>query len=286
MGNGIDELKKNATYVTSDADQDGIYNACVHYGWIKERYLLALDMDGTLLQSDKTISHNTAASLIEANKRGQSICLCTGRGLAELKDYDGELDFCDYGILLSGCLIYDFKHNKPLEVHSFDTDVFTQMMNIVKKEDVMLYLLDSTHSVASYKDIENMPYYNMAIYQSMFETRAFAVEDIYEYAMNHLLKKLEVFPVSCAVVEDTAIEVTPLGITKGAGLESLSSYLNIPIENTIMMGDSGNDIEAFQSAGKAIAMGNATEEIKKLSTEITLDNDHDGIKVIVEKYLL
>ena len=50
--------------------------------------------------------------------------------------------------------------------------------------------------------------------------------------------------------------------------------------------DSGNDIEAFQSAGKAIAMGNATEEIKNLATEITLDNDHDGIKVIVDKYLL
>ena len=202
-------------------------------------------------------------------------------------------------------MIYDFKNNKPLEVHSFDTDVFTQMMDIVKKEDVMLYLLDSTHSMASYKDIENMPYYNMAIYQPMFESHAKVVEDIYEYAdihkndilkiclynpsvdaMNHLLKKLEVFPVSCAVVEDTAIEVTPLGITKGAGLESLSSYLKIPIENTIMMGDSGNDIEAFQSAGKAIAMGNATEEIKKLSTEITLDNDHDGIKVIVDKYLL
>ena len=61
---------------------------------------------------------------------------------------------------------------------------------------------------------------------------------------------------------------------------------HIPIENTIMMGDSGNDIEAFQSAGKAIAMGNATEEIKNLATEITLDNDHDGIKVIVDKYLL
>lgn len=58
------------------------------------------------------------------------------------------------------------------------------------------------------------------------------------------------------------------------------------IENTIMMGDSGNDIEAFQSAGKAIVMGNATEEIKNLATEITLDNDHDGIKVIVDKYLL
>ena len=58
------------------------------------------------------------------------------------------------------------------------------------------------------------------------------------------------------------------------------------IENTIMMGDSGNDIEAFQSAGKAVAMWNATEEIKNLATEITLDNDHDGIKVIVDKYLL
>ena len=61
MGNGIDELKKKATYVTTDADKDGIYNACLHYGWIKERYLLALDMDGTLLKSDKTISPNTSA---------------------------------------------------------------------------------------------------------------------------------------------------------------------------------------------------------------------------------
>ncbi len=202
-------------------------------------------------------------------------------------------------------MIYDFKNNKPLEVHSFDTDVFTQMMDIVKKEDVMLYLLDSSHSIASQKDIKNMSYYNMAIYQSMFESRAEAVEDIYEYANKHkneilkfclfnpsveatsnLLEKLKSFPVSCAWVEETSIEVTPLGITKGAGLESLSSYLNIPIENTIMMGDSGNDIEAFQSAGKAVAMGNATEEIKNLATEITLDNDHDGIKVIVDKYLL
>ena len=71
MGNGIDELKKKATYVTTDANKDGIYNACLHYGWIKERYLLALDMDGTLLKSDKTISLNTAASLIEANKKGK-----------------------------------------------------------------------------------------------------------------------------------------------------------------------------------------------------------------------
>lgn len=305
MGNGIDELKKKATYVTTDADKDGIYNACVHYGWIKERHLLALDMDGTLLKSDKTISKNTIASLNEASLRGQSICLCTGRGLTEFKDYEGELDFCDYGILLSGCLIYDFKNNKPLEVHSFDTDVFSQIIDVVKKEDVMLYLLDSTHSVASQKDIENMPYYKMAIYQPMFKSHALAVDDIYEYAdihkndilkiclynpsveaTSHLLEKLKPFPVSCAWVEETSLEVTPLGITKGAGLESLSSYLNIPIENTIMMRDSGNDIEAFQSAGKAIAMGNATEEIKNLATEITLDNDHDGIKVIVDKYLL
>ena len=141
--------------------------------------LVAFDMDGTLLKSDKTISPNTSASLNEASNRGQSICLCTGRGLAELKDYEGELDFCDYGILLSECLIYDFKNNQPLEVHSFDTDVFTQMMDIVKKEDVMLYLLDSSHSIASQKDIKNMSYYNMAIYQSMFESRAEAVEDIY-----------------------------------------------------------------------------------------------------------
>ena len=63
-------------------------------------------------------------------------------------------------------------------------------------------------------------------------------------------------------------------------------HLDGDIKDVVVFGDEKNDLSMFISEWASIAMGNATEEIKKLSTEITLDNDHDGIKVIVEKYLL
>ena len=305
MGNGIEALKEKATYVTTEAENDGIYHACVHFGWIKKRRLLALDMDGTLLKSDKTISQATIDSLKQADQRGHKITLCTGRGLPELEDYKAQLSFCDYGILLSGGLIYDFKNQKALNTHCFDADILTQIIDIVKKEDTMIYVLDPCHSTAAHKDVKNMPYFGVGIYQKMFEEHANQVDDIVQYAYahkeevlklclycptiedaQHLAEGLKSLPVSLAIVEESQVEVTPLGVTKGNGLQELSSLTGIPIEDTIMIGDSGNDIEAFQSAGLAVAMGNATEEIKSLASEITLDNDHDGIKKTVEKYLL
>lgn len=305
MGNGIQALKDKADYVTTNAEKDGIYNACLHYGWIKPRRLLALDMDGTLLKSDKTISQNTLNALEEAEERGHKICLCTGRGLPELEDYRDKLTCCDYGILLSGGLIYDFKNNQRLLAHPFDKELCEKIIDLIKDEDVMIYALGVKNSTASRKDIENMPYFKMAIYQKMFEDHANAVEDVVAYAYAHssellkfcvycpsievrdeIKKLIEYLPVSYACVEETSIEISPLGITKGDGIKVLASYLNIPIEDTIMIGDSENDREAFMSAGKSIAMGNAIDSIKEMASEITLDNDHDGIKVIVDKYLL
>ena len=305
MGNGIKALKEKADYVTTDANKDGIYNACLHYGWIMDRHLLALDMDGTLLKSDKTISVETLKALKEAERRKHKICLCTGRGLPELEDYKEELSFCDYGILLSGGLIYDFQNHQPLVVHPFDKELCEEIIDLIKDEDVMIYALGVDESTASRQDIANMPYFKMGIYQKMFEEHAHAVEDViaYSYAhssellkfcvycpsievRNEIKKLIEYLPVSYACVEETSIEISPLGITKGDGIQVLASYLHIPLKDTIMVGDSENDLEALIAAGKSIAMGNATDSIKEIASEITLDNDHDGIKAVVDKYLL
>ena len=112
MGNGIDELKKKATYVTTDADKDGIYNACLHYGWIKERYLLALDMDGTLLNSEKKISNKTVEAINKAIEAGKTVILNTGRCPAELKEYRDVLPRLRYVNCVSGALVYDYEEEK------------------------------------------------------------------------------------------------------------------------------------------------------------------------------
>ena len=72
--------------------------------------LLALDMDGTLLNSKKEITEHTYQALERANEAGCQVCLSTGRGFAELKDYERQMDILSHGILISGGCIYDF-HN-------------------------------------------------------------------------------------------------------------------------------------------------------------------------------
>ena len=73
---------------------------------------------------------------------------------------------------------------------------------------------------------------------------------------------------------------------KSKGIKRMVQHLDGDIKDVVVFGDEKNDLSIFISEWISIAMGNATEEIKKLATEITLDNDHDGIKVIVDKYLL
>ena len=73
---------------------------------------------------------------------------------------------------------------------------------------------------------------------------------------------------------------------KSKGIKRMVEHLDGDIKDVVVFGDEKNDLSIFISEWISIAMGNATEEIKNLATEITLDNDHDGIKVIVDKYLL
>ena len=73
---------------------------------------------------------------------------------------------------------------------------------------------------------------------------------------------------------------------KSKGIKRMVEHLDGDIKDVVVFGDEKNDLSMFIPEWTSIAMGNATEEIKNLATEITLDNDHDGIKVIVDKYLL
>lgn len=76
------------------------------------------------------------------------------------------------------------------------------------------------------------------------------------------------------------------GCDKGVGLEKLCACLNLPMEQTIVVGDADNDLEALKKAGLAVAMANAGEAIKAVADVVVADCDHDGCAEAVERYLL
>jgi hypothetical protein len=81
------------------------------------------------------------------------------------------------------------------------------------------------------------------------------------------------------------IEINHINADKGKAFLYLAEFLNVPLENTVAIGDGSNDYSLLKSAGYAVAMGNAKNDIKKIADVITDDNDNDGVAGFLNKYL-
>ena len=265
------------------------------------RKLLALDMDGTLLNSKKEISLKTRSALKHFHDLGGIIALSTGRGMVELEDYPEEIEeFVDYGILLSGAMIYDFNRKETLFYQNLPEDAGREVVEKILMEDVMIQYMDQDKSVLGRWEFDHMADYHILPYKPMYERVGTLVEDMRQYALDHVgsvgkanfyhrdpearlrsRDRIKDYPVTIAFTEKTSLEVSPLGVSKGKGLEMLCRHLGLDLADTVAVGDSNNDLTVLQTAGMSVAMGNATREILSACDRVVADNDHDGIAELV-----
>ena len=265
--------------------------------------LLAIDMDGTTLNSQKKISPRTKAAIDNLIKRGIYVVVSTGRGLAELSEYRADFKNMPYGILISGGLIYDFINDKPIKLHAVDEKTILQLIDFGLEEKAMIHLHTIRASIARTEDIQNMAAFDMAIYQDMFERVCTRCDDFKNYVHTHPgeVVKLNLYHrdkksrdknfarisklnLSISFAEAQNLEMSPANVTKALGLQELCEILKIDLAETVAIGDADNDKEILQTAGLAIAMGNATDEIKKFADFVTLDNDNDGVAAAIDKF--
>ena len=85
--------------------------------------------------------------------------------------------------------------------------------------------------------------------------------------------------------EETTLEMTAQGVTKGSGLKALADYLHIPMAQTVGIGDSDNDRAMLHDVGLSVAMGNAQADVKAQCDLITEDNDHNGVGEVIRRIL-
>ena len=265
--------------------------------------LLALDMDGTLLNSQKRITQPTIDAINRLLECGVHVVFASGRNLLEMNDIRRVLGKVRYGILISGGLVYDFVEDKALAVHPVQSDFIMQIINAGLDERAMIHLHTIKGSIARQQDIDHMSDFHMGIYQTMFERICEKADDMKKYALEHegeiikvnlyhrstesrqrSVERIKHLPLEPVFAEGSSLEATPRGISKASGLIELCKVLNVPIEETIAIGDAPNDREILQTAGLGIAMGNAEDEIKAIAGFITLDNDHDGIAHAIAKF--
>lgn len=267
--------------------------------------LIAVDMDGTLLNKDFHISKECQSAILKASLLGKHVVISTGRSLTEMKPYLNDLKGIRYLILESGAVVYDLDKNKILFQKTFQKEEVEAIYQVYLKQDMMIHIFTNGYSYALKSHMLEMDKYQMGKYQPTFIQNNSGIEDVESFLNDHIhsiekvnlyhrspkdrestIKTLENLNVSQACVEISSLELSPQGIDKGIGLTYLCQELNIPLHQSIAIGDSHNDFEMMKTAGLAIAMGNAIEEIKEIADIEVLDCDHHGVAEAIERYLI
>ncbi len=269
------------------------------------RKLIAFDMDGTLLNTAKKISDGTAQAIQKASEAGKIVILATGRSRNELTEYESVLGPVRYGILESGGVLYDFKEEKILERSPLTGPEVEAILALSRQEDVMVQTMSGGRMLIQEEDLYRMDHYQLGYFFPLFSTAATRVEDIRAWLMEHRdeVEKINLYHTDTEARERTllrakdlmlekvysevtSIEFSPKGVSKGDALLALCRILDIDPEQTIAVGDADNDLALLKTAGLAIAMGNANENVKRAADVIVADNDHDGCKEAIERFLL
>ena len=267
--------------------------------------LIALDMDGTLLTSDKRISPNTLATLRRCAERGVHVCLSTGRAVVELEDYREEMrGTVSLASLLSGGHLLDLERQQTIAAHPFDPGIALTIAQQGLREHAMVVVLTTSATAAMPQDVARMDELGLGIYQPLYYQHCTLCDDVLSFIAAHEQEICKVnlyhpsqearkrsaaqladLPIQAAYSEAASLECSPQGVSKASGLEALCDHVGIGIEQSIAVGDGFNDVDVLRVAGLSVAMGNAPHEVKALADVVVADNDHDGIVEVVERFL-
>ena len=268
--------------------------------------LLAVDMDGTLLTSDKSIDPASCEALRKATEAGVIVALLTGRDLIELKEYRDDLAGCvRYASLLSGAHLVDLADDSTLSKAAFATDTALAVAHEGQREDAMIVALSTSEVATRRSDVDTIETTGLEAYQQLYYELCTFVDDPCDFiranegdvckisvfcrsraSMERLDERLKALPVTSSFSEAWSIEVSPAGVSKASGLETMADYFGITLDECVMVGDGLNDLEVLKVAGLSVAMGNARSQVKEIADVIVADNDHGGIAEAVERFFL
>lgn len=264
--------------------------------------LIAVDVDGTLVNSKGQITAKTREALIAATKAGHEVMIVSGRATFGLRHQAKTLAFDKYGGVLSsfnGGELFDFKEKKVLASHKMDYDLAKEILEFSKDLDLELMIFDGDKILTDRPDgyyvkreseiidMDIKPIKNLKNGLNFAPNKFLFAQDPdkIDKPAQKLMKK---FGDVTEQVKSSRFyyEVMPKGLSKGASIIEACKIFGIDIKDTIVFGDEMNDISMFEVAGTGVAMGNAVESIKNIADYVTKSNNEDGIAYYLENFVL
>ena len=269
--------------------------------------LIALDMDGTLLTSDKTITPRTIEALKAMHDNGAEIAICTGRVVQGIRRYLPELPFVRYVITSNGASIYDLQEQKNIYENLIPVEKALKVLNSYKTSGGLLEVYADNVSYMNMTDYADLPgrYGVNHRVNTYLREKNEPVESVLELIRSHyngvekfnlshfpaisysrIWNKLNVIGGLQLTYSDTInIEVGVQGCDKGVALTALAERLGCSMEDVMCFGDSHNDRGMLLAAGHPVVMGNADKTVRALSDTVIGTNDEEGIAIYLESIL-
>lgn len=268
--------------------------------------VVATDLDGTLLRTDKTISEETIAEFARISGKGVFFIPSTGRTHRELPAAIRDLPFLHYALCCNGAAVYDYKEKRYIYEETIPYELALELLEYTKSIPVYESVVVKGERICKGDDEGNICEYirNRAVKDILFNfTGACDVKAAFaEKRMDaqKLLLYLDDRADREAVIRDLRerfpqleisssgpiyIEVNVKGVDKGKALGNFCRMLNIPLEETIAFGDAENDLTMLDAAGLAVVVENGTEEAKRHADLICPSNNEDGVKAALQKLI-
>ena len=268
--------------------------------------MIAMDLDGTALQNDRcSFSPRLNAALEEAHNRGIEIAVITGRQWSMLPPaVQNHPVWENLVVLCNGAQIRQMATGEVLYAKNISRKALEQLLELSRELDIpMEFSVDSVlylteNALNQQLGLPHLDFHINTILKHHGKVVP-ALEPLLEEAVEkvnlphippHLHARteqlLKEISVSAVWSSPNSIEITHPDAQKGIALDALSKLLDIPVENVLALGDSGNDESMLKKAGIGIAMGNAPDFIKAIADGVSETNDHDGAAMAIERYAL
>ena len=285
--------------------------------------LVAIDLDGTMLNSYGVVSEETKNTIKEIEKQGVEVIIASGRPIDSIKQIAKEIESKNYFIAGNGAIIYDMKKDEIIYEKTLSKEKVLEIIKICEENSISYNVYTEREILATSLKYNVLYYHKENLKkEENKKTRINIVNNMYEYiknkedarylkiticdenktVFNSIIKKLkdikniEILDVSHmarkTIVQGTEeyqisyyyTEISTENVDKWDAIQFLIEKLNIKKEEVIAIGDNINDKKMIENSGVGIAMKQSTPSILEVADEITEGNNEDGVAKILQKY--
>lgn len=257
--------------------------------------LIASDLDGTLVHSDRSVTERTRKALLAAEEAGIAVVFVTGRPLRWAEEVFDHVDGHGLAIVSNGALVWDVANDEAQTLRPIEPDVGLEVCRLIREA-----VPGSSFAVEKLSGLFLEPDFHDRFEVPDGATRG-TIEEIFDEPALKLLARHEDLDaqefwdraeaaVGDRVVitwssESALLEISAAGVTKASTLELLCAQLGITPEQVLAIGDMPNDIPMLLWAGTSYAMGNAHPSVREVADHVAATNDDDGVAQVIEELL-